>query len=61
MHTGQEQGQFRDFDINVMCATIRGTLNAALAHIASGGPVEPYASELRAVFGAATTTAKGDL
>lgn len=55
MRAGQAQGQFREFDVGIMCATVRGALDAALAHVAGGGPVEPYASELRATFDAATT------
>ncbi|MGW1201057.1 TetR/AcrR family transcriptional regulator [Streptomyces sp. NPDC002536] len=55
MRAGQAQGQFREFDVDIMCATVRGALDGALAHIAGGGSVEPYASELRATFDAATT------
>jgi AcrR family transcriptional regulator len=56
LHEGQEQGQFRDFDVHVMARTVRGALDAAHAHIAGGGEAEPYATELRAIFDAATTT-----
>jgi AcrR family transcriptional regulator len=56
LRAGQEQGQFRAFDVDVMCSTIRGALDGALAHVAGGGDVEPYASELQAIFDAATTS-----
>ncbi|MEV8614597.1 TetR family transcriptional regulator [Amycolatopsis sp. NPDC051373] len=55
LRAGQEQGQFRAFDVDVMCATVRGALDAELAHIAGGGSVEPYASELQTLFALATT------
>ncbi|HEX4223368.1 MAG TPA: TetR family transcriptional regulator [Pseudonocardiaceae bacterium] len=55
LRAGQEQGQFRAFDVDVMYSTIRAALDAALAYIAGGGSVEPYASELQAIFDAATT------
>ncbi|MGH8791617.1 MAG: TetR/AcrR family transcriptional regulator [Stackebrandtia sp.] len=58
LHEGQERGQFRDFDVGVMARTIRGALDGAVAHIANGGDVEPYASELQAIFDAATAVAK---
>ncbi|WP_086821538.1 TetR/AcrR family transcriptional regulator [Allokutzneria sp. NRRL B-24872] len=51
---GQEQGQFRDFDVNVMCRSVRGALDGALSHVLAGGEVEPYAAELLAIFDAAT-------
>lgn len=54
LYAGQQAGQFRDFDIGVMFRTIRGALDGALAHVASGGEVEPYASQLRLTFDAAT-------
>lgn len=54
LHEGQQRGQFREFDVTVMSRTIRGALDAALAHIAAGGDVEPYATELRTIFDAAT-------
>lgn len=54
LREGQEQGQFRAFDVPVMARTVRGALDAAHAHIAAGGAVEPYATELRATFDAAT-------
>jgi AcrR family transcriptional regulator len=54
MRAGQERGEFRDFDVDVMCMTIRGALDAALAHVARGGAPEPYATELRVIFDAAT-------
>lgn len=60
LREGQARGQFRDFDVGVMCATVRGALDRALAHIAGGGSVEPYSSELRAIFDAATTAPQGD-
>jgi AcrR family transcriptional regulator len=56
LRAGQEQGQFRAFDVDVMCSTIRRALDGALAHVAGGGQVEPYAGELRAIFDAATTS-----
>jgi AcrR family transcriptional regulator len=56
LRAGQEQGQFRSFDVDVMCSTIRGALDRALAHVAAGGAVEPYATELPAIFDAATTS-----
>jgi hypothetical protein len=37
-----------------MCSTIRSALDGALAYIAGGGSVEPYATELQAIFDAAT-------
>jgi AcrR family transcriptional regulator len=54
LRAGQEQGQFRNFDVDVMCSTIRGALDGALAHIARGGSVEPHATELQTIFDAAT-------
>lgn len=54
LRAGQEQGQFRAFDVGVMGSTIRCALDGALAHVAAGGDAEPYASELQAIFDAAT-------
>lgn len=56
LRAGQEQGQFRAFDIDIMCTTIRQALDGALRHIANGEPAEQYATELRAIFDAATTS-----
>jgi len=55
LRAGQALGQFRDFDVDVMCSTLRGALDRALAHVSGGGSVEPYATELLAIFDAATT------
>jgi AcrR family transcriptional regulator len=54
LRAGQQQGQFRAFDVDVMCLTIRAALDGALTYIAGGGSVEPYATELQAIFDAAT-------
>jgi AcrR family transcriptional regulator len=56
LRAGQEQGQFRAFDVGVMCSTIRGALDGALAHVAGGGDAEPYAAELQVIFDVATTS-----
>jgi AcrR family transcriptional regulator len=56
LRAGQEQGQFRAFDVDVMCSTIRGALDGALAHVAGGGDPEPYLTELQVIFQAATTS-----
>ncbi|WP_326566390.1 TetR family transcriptional regulator [Amycolatopsis rhabdoformis] len=60
LREGQERGEFRAFDVGVMYATIRGALDAALVHIAGGGSVEPYASELQTLFDLATTSVRGN-
>ncbi|WP_182349154.1 TetR/AcrR family transcriptional regulator [Tomitella gaofuii] len=54
---GQTRGEFRDFNVDVMARTVRQALDGALAHVAAGGPVQPYASELQALFDAATRSA----
>ena len=54
LRAGQAQGEFRAFDVDVMCSTMRSALDGALAYIAGGGSVEPYATELQAIFDAAT-------
>jgi AcrR family transcriptional regulator len=54
LRAGQAQGLFRDFDVDVMCSTIRSALDGALAHILGGGRAEPYATELQAIFDTAT-------
>ncbi|QFU92018.1 TetR/AcrR family transcriptional regulator [Amycolatopsis sp. YIM 10] len=54
LRAGQEQGQFRAFDIDVMATTIRRALDGALAAIAGGVPADRYATELREIFDAAT-------
>ncbi|SEP53118.1 TetR/AcrR family transcriptional regulator [Amycolatopsis saalfeldensis] len=54
LRAGQSQGLFRDFDVDVMCSTIRSALDGALAHILGGGRAEPYTTELQAIFDAAT-------
>lgn len=54
LRAGQQQGQFRAFDVDVMCAAVRGALDQALAHVAGGADPEPYATELTAIFDAAT-------
>jgi len=51
---GQQRGEFRSFDVEVMAATIRAALDAALLHITSGGAVEVLRAELRRTFDAAT-------
>ncbi|MCP3803753.1 TetR family transcriptional regulator [Allokutzneria sp. A3M-2-11 16] len=56
LRAGQELGQFRAFDVDVMCRTIRGALDGALSHVLDGGEVEPYTAELLAIFDAATTS-----
>lgn len=56
LRAGQEQGQFRAFDVDVMSSTIRGALDAALARVTAGGDARTYAAELQLMFDAATTT-----
>ena len=56
LRAGQEQGEFRAFDVDVMCSTIRGALDGALAHVAAGADAETYAAELQVIFDAATTS-----
>ncbi len=54
LRAGQEQGQFREFDIDVMCTTIRRALDGALEAIRNGAPAPRYAAQLREIFDAAT-------
>ncbi|MGH8877151.1 MAG: TetR/AcrR family transcriptional regulator [Stackebrandtia sp.] len=54
LRDGQRQRIFRDFDIVVMSRAIRGALDTALMHVVKGGGVEPFASELKSIFDAAT-------
>ncbi|TCP57520.1 TetR family transcriptional regulator [Tamaricihabitans halophyticus] len=54
LRAGQDQGQFRQFDVAVMCETIRRALDGALKHVSGGGAAEPYAAELVTIFDAAT-------
>jgi AcrR family transcriptional regulator len=51
---GQNAGQFRTFDVDVMAATIRAGLDVAARHFTAGGSIEPLRSELVATFDAAT-------
>ncbi|PSK98815.1 TetR family transcriptional regulator [Murinocardiopsis flavida] len=54
LRAGQEQGQFRAFDVEFMCTTIRQALDGALKPIARGERPEKYVAELRATIDAAT-------
>lgn len=57
LREGQRAGEFRDFDVEIMARTVRLALDGAIAHITAGGAVQPYASELQALFDAATRSA----
>lgn len=60
LRAGQARGQFRAFDVEIMCTTIRRALDGALAHVSAGGAAGPYAAELTATFDAATSAAAGN-
>ncbi|MQA08904.1 MAG: TetR family transcriptional regulator [Pseudonocardiaceae bacterium] len=54
LRAGQEQGQFREFNVEIMCTTIRRALDGALEHIVKGAPAEQYTAELQTIVDAAT-------
>ncbi|AZG46545.1 TetR family transcriptional regulator [Gordonia insulae] len=54
LSTGIREGEFAEFDPTILAATIRATLDAALARIAAGGDPDHEKRELIALFERAT-------
>lgn len=54
LREGQDRGEFRAFDVDVMARTVRHALDGAIAYLTAGGDAQLYASELQELFDAAT-------